>query len=151
VNVWSCFGRPFGLPLCPFPHRGIAQPFSFGDESLRNAARSAVVLDGVGLQEFETCPAWVGNEDERERYVLSVFTTGRLPGSTPSQPRPSWARKVRNVSKVGSQTFQTLTRLFLCGRSALFANCGDFCGDAVSQIRPCPRIDFRQSKEPRLD
>jgi len=37
-----------------------------------------VVLDGVSLPNFETCPAWVGNEDERDRYVLRALTAGKF-------------------------------------------------------------------------
>jgi hypothetical protein len=62
-------------------------------------APSGITLGSLG--EFETCPDWVPTVDKRRRYARSGLKTIDVCGF---DQRVNRAAKVRNVSKVGSQS-----------------------------------------------
>jgi hypothetical protein len=89
-------------------------------------------------ERFEMCP-WC------RPSVDAGFASGGILSSTIQlhrfEQRDAQAAKVRNVSKVGSQTFYRLTSLRQSENRAQLPQCGDFCGDALSQ--PCVRLPSR--------
>ena len=61
------FGAASGIALCPLLHRGMAHPSPFVEGAIGKEPRVGLAagFDEVAAPEFATCPAWVGNADER--------------------------------------------------------------------------------------
>jgi hypothetical protein len=107
-------GTAVGIAALSFTPSRHSYPSTLVDDGLGTEPPSRFIVgpDGASGVMFETCPAWVGKGDKRDRYGPRTFRIGSLPGSTASWPRHSLARKVRNVSTVARQIKSIYFSLF---------------------------------------